>query len=50
MKQFARAGVIALFIGLLVALRVLNHRSTTGATAPARALLREHGADSASAV
>ena len=32
MKRFARAGVIVLFAGLLVTLRVLNHRSTTGAT------------------
>jgi hypothetical protein len=35
MKHFARVFVIVLFIGLLVALRVLNHRSTTGGTAEA---------------
>jgi hypothetical protein len=49
MKQFARAGVIVLFIGLLVALRVLNHRSTTGATAPGAGTSSGSGAVSASA-
>ncbi len=32
MKRFARLGVIVLFLGLLVALRALNNRSTTGTT------------------
>jgi len=35
MNRFGRIGVILLFIGLLVALRVLNNQSTTGLPAPA---------------
>jgi hypothetical protein len=35
MNRFGRIGVILLFIGLLVALRILNNQSTTGLPAPA---------------
>ena len=35
MKHLARIGVIVVFLGLLVALRVLNNRSTPGGSVPA---------------